>query len=45
MRRLEKLTNTAAPKQLKNLEGVSPRFTEVYDKKDMRQAVFSMLNI
>lgn len=45
MRGLEALTGTSAPKQLKCLEGAVPHFTTVYNKKDMRQAVFSMLGI
>ena len=42
---LEKLTNTKAPKQLKDLKNKDVRFKNTCDKEDMQKVVLDKLNI
>ena len=43
--RIEALTGTAAPAQLKALKNAVPRFTGICKKEEMEQAVYSLLGI
>lgn len=43
--RIEEISGTKAPVQLKALKGASPRFTGICAKEDMRAAVYSLLKI
>ena len=43
--RIEELTGTTAPAQLKALKNASPRFTGICNKEDMESAVYSLLGI
>ena len=45
IRRIEKLSGTTAPAQLKSLEGAVPRFTNCCTKDEMKSVVFSLLGI
>ena len=43
--RIEELTGTAAPAQLKALKNATPRFTGVCTKEEMEQAVYTLLGV
>ena len=43
--RIEDLTGTTAPAQLKALKNATPRFTGVCTKEEMEDAVYSLLGI
>ena len=43
--RIEELTGTKAPQQLKALKNAAPRFTGICTKEDMESAVYALLHI
>ena len=43
--RIEEISGTSAPAQLKALKGASPRFTGICTKEEMQNAVYSLLGI
>ena len=43
--RIEEISGTSAPVQLKSLKGASPRFTGICTKEEMQNAVYSLLGI